>query len=269
MSVTMARGPRRFPDALATATLPNGQYQVVANLTDRFGNSAPSASRTLSVDETVPPLQLALSKADQFGASQTETTSAHVTLVGQTGAGDSVALSDGQTSVASNTGAFQFTNVSLSQGANILTVQSTDPVGNINAHELTVDRLVSTGTVDAAVQWNKITLQAIAAGGSNPAFASRALAMESLAVFDAVSSIDGTPGYLLNMPAPADADVNAAASQAAHDVLAYLYPLQQFTFDTALATSLAAIPDSAAKTDSRSFGSAVAAQIIALRRGDG
>jgi hypothetical protein len=106
-------------------------------------------------------------------------------------------------------------------------------------------------------------------GASMPTFASRALAMESLAVFDAVSAVDGTPGYLLNMTAPADANANAAVAQAAHEVLAYLFPAQKATFDAALASALAAIPDGQGKTDGIALGAAVAAKIIALRANDG
>jgi hypothetical protein len=119
------------------------------------------------------------------------------------------------------------------------------------------------------VQWNKIALQAIKSDASTPEFASRALAMESLAVFDAVSAIDGTPGYLLNMTVPADADANAAAAQAAHDVLAYLYPAQKAAFDAALASALAAIPSGQGMTDGVTLGAVVAAKIIALRANDG
>src|SRR5262249_52954658 len=102
-----------------------------------------------------------------------------------------------------------------------------------------------------------------------PEFASRALAMESLAVLDAVSAVDGTPGYLVNMTAPADADADAAAAQAAHDVLAYLYPDQKAAFDGRLAADLANIPNGQGKADGVALGSAVAARIIALRANDG
>jgi hypothetical protein len=258
--------------ALATAMLPDGTYKVTADVTDQYGNAAIEATRTLTVHETPPPAPtFDLSKADQTGpAGSHETPSAVVTLVGQTGAGDTVLLtSTGQTTIANTSGAFQFTNVNLAQGANALTVQATDAAGNTSTYSLTIDRLAPTGTADAAVQWNQIALQAIETNASDPNFASRALAMESLAVFDAVSAIDGTPGYLLNMTAPADADANAAAAQAAHDVLAYLYPAQKATFDAALASTLAAIPDGQGKTDGIALGAAVAAKIIALRASDG
>jgi hypothetical protein len=259
------------PAADAT-TLADGTATATAQVTDQYGNVSTQAMRTTAVHET-PPLAPAfdLSKADQTGpAGSHETSSAVVTLVGQTGAGDTVLLtSTGQTTIANTSGAFQFTNVNLAQGANALTVQATDATGNTSRYSLTIDRLAPTGSADAAVRWNQIALQAIKTNASDPDFASRALAMESLAVFDAVSAIDGTPGYLLNMTAPADADANVAAAQAAHDVLTYLFPAQKATFDAALASALGAIPDGQGKTDGIALGAAVAAQIIALRANDG
>ncbi len=102
--------------------------------------------------------------------------------------------------------------------------------------------------------WNQLALAAIKKDASTPEFASRALAMESLAVFDVVSAIDGTPGYLVNMSAPSDADVNAAVAQAAHDVLAYLYPDQKASFDAQLASTLGAIAGGQAKSDGIALG---------------
>src|SRR6185295_4472209 len=68
--------------------------------------------------------------------------------------------------------------------------------------------------------------------------------------------------------APGGASPEAAAAAAAHRVLVALYPAQQSTFDAALATSLAAIPDGAAKTAGVSWGESVADQILALRAND-
>src|SRR6516165_4321041 len=94
--------------------------------------------------------------------------------------------------------------------------------------------------------------------------------MESLAVFDAVSAVDGTPGYLVNMTAPADADVNAAVAQAAHDVLVYLYPDQKAAFDAQLTSDLGALTSGQqAINDGRALGASIAAKIIALRANDG
>src|SRR5688572_9273705 len=73
------------------------------------------------------------------------------------------------------------------------------------------------GPPNEAIVWNEIMLQAIALSGFGPPPATRAMAIESLAVFNAVSAIEGAPGYLVNLTAPEGASAVAAAAQAAHD----------------------------------------------------
>jgi hypothetical protein len=92
--------------------------------------------------------------------------------------------------------------------------------------------------------------------------------MESLAVYDAISAIDGTSGYLVNLKAPADASPNAAVAAAADTILDDLYPAQAASFDAQLAADLAAISDGQSKTDGIAFGQGVANAIIALRAND-
>src|SRR5688572_97150 len=75
------------------------------------------------------------------------------------------------------------------------------------------------GPPNEAIVWNEIMLQAIALSGFGPPPATRAMAIESLAVFNAVSAIEGTPGYLVSLTAPEGASAVAAAAQAAHDSL--------------------------------------------------
>ncbi len=84
-----------------------------------------------------------------------------------------------------------------------------------------------------------------------------------------MSALNGTPGYLLNLSAPADADVSAAVAQAAHDALAYLFPAQKAAFDADLSAQLDAIPDGQSQTDGMALGALVAAKFIALRANDG
>jgi hypothetical protein len=155
--------------------------------------------------------------------------------------------------------------VNLALGDNPFSVQATDSFGQTSKFSLSIDRLAQSGSANAALVWNQLALSAIKNDASTPEFASRALGMESLAVFDVVSAIDGTPGYLVNMSAPSDADVNAAVAQAAHDVLAYLFPDQKASFDAQLASTLGAIANGQGKTDGIAFGQSVAAKIIALR----
>jgi hypothetical protein len=80
---------------------------------------------------------------------------------------------------------------------------------------------------DVILRWNRVLGQTIPISNSQPPtiIAVRSFAMMHLAMFDAVNSIDGryTP-YLTDVPGTKHASIDAAAAQAAHDVLARLYP---------------------------------------------
>jgi hypothetical protein len=69
---------------------------------------------------------------------------------------------------------------------------------DVIASKLKPDPVPSPSPPNEALVWNEIMLQAIALSGSGPPFATRAMAIESLAVFNAVSAIEGTPGYLVS-----------------------------------------------------------------------
>src|SRR5258705_13776335 len=116
------------------------------------------------------------------------------------------------------------------------------------------DPVPSPSSPNEAIVWNEIMLQAIALSGSGPPFATRAMAIESLAVFNAVSAIEGTPGYLMSLTAPEGASAGAAAAKAAHDVLVNLFPAQSAKFDTQLALSLGAITDGQSESDGIAVG---------------
>jgi VCBS repeat-containing protein len=250
-------------------TLADGTATLTAQVTDQYGNASVPAVQAVTVHEMLPLVPtFGLANADQSGASN-QTQSSRVTLVGNTDPGDTVALNaTGQTTLADTLGNFTFANVALNLGDNPLTVTARN-AGGANSFTLDVTRVAQTATSDAAIVWNQITQQAIANDASTPEFAARALAMESLAVFDAVSAIDGSKGYLINDQAPSDANPSAAAAQAAHDVLVYLYPGQKAVLDALLAQSLTAVPDGQGKIDGIALGAIVAAQIIQLRANDG
>src|SRR5207237_9036963 len=97
----------------------------------------------------------------------------------------------------------------------------------------------------------------------------RNLALESVAVYDAVNAIDRsyTP-YFAKVHASRGASEEAAAAQAAHDTLVVLYPQQQAAFDAELAADLAGIPPGRARQGIE-IGQAVAQQLLALRSEDG
>ncbi|HEX6622090.1 MAG TPA: vanadium-dependent haloperoxidase [Pyrinomonadaceae bacterium] len=97
----------------------------------------------------------------------------------------------------------------------------------------------------------------------------RSYAMMHAAMFDAVNSIDGTyTPYLTDVPGSPNASLEAAAAQAAHDVLAALYPTRREVFDAELAASLEGIEEYRAQQGIR-VGQIVAERLLATRADDG
>jgi hypothetical protein len=121
---------------------------------------------------------------------------------------------------------------------------------------------------DAVLDWNATMMATLA--GQSPFASARFAAITELAVFEAVNAItrDFRP-YLGTISAPAGASPDAAAAAAAHAVLRAYFPSKAVALDTALASSLAAIPDGQAKTDGIATGRAAAAAMITLRADDG
>ena len=125
---------------------------------------------------------------------------------------------------------------------------------------------------DVVLDWNKIALNAIRVDKTPPPKASRALACVHTAMFDAINSANGgtyEPYLVQPVEFFSPISLEAAAAAAAHAALLALFPAQRATFDAALATSLAAIPDGPEKTSGIVWGESVAAQILAARHDDG
>ena len=125
-------------------------------------------------------------------------------------------------------------------------------------------------SADVVLDWNVIAMNTFTANGANPFAQARYGAIVQLAVFEAVNTITGDyKPYLGNMVAPAGASPDAAAAQAAHDVLLNYFQSSQVALDNQLAASLALIPDGQSKVDGIAVGKAAAASMIALRANDG
>ena len=93
---------------------------------------------------------------------------------------------------------------------------------------------------NVVLQWNRVLRETVLTPGQQPptVMPVRSYAMMHAAMFDAVNSIDGThTPYLTDVPGTPNASIEAAAAQAAHDVLAALYPTRQAVFDAELAAS--------------------------------
>jgi hypothetical protein len=122
---------------------------------------------------------------------------------------------------------------------------------------------------DTLLVWNQHTLDAIQASGSTPLYATRALAMESIAVFDVLNALDNAPAYMVDLNAPHAISATAAVAAAAHRILTYTFPTQTSVFASDLAQSLAAVPDGKRESAGVAFGEAVADALIAMRAEDG
>ncbi|HSE16239.1 MAG TPA: vanadium-dependent haloperoxidase [Pyrinomonadaceae bacterium] len=124
---------------------------------------------------------------------------------------------------------------------------------------------------DVILHWNRVLMETIRTPGQQPAtiMPVRSYAIMHAAMFDAVNSIDGshTP-YLIEVPGSQNASIDAAAAQAAHDVLASLYPTRVAIFDAELATSLQGIDEYRAQQGIR-VGQIVAERVLSVRGGDG
>jgi membrane-associated phospholipid phosphatase len=133
--------------------------------------------------------------------------------------------------------------------------------------------LGSAAQANVVTDWNTVLLNAIRTTSQNPPMASRAMACVHCAIFDAVNSLDRWPTYhgyaVTGRPPNHNSSREAAAAAAAHRMLVSLYPTQTATFDAALASSLAAIPNGPAKNRGIHWGQQCADQIIALRSNDG
>src|SRR5713101_4670781 len=136
---------------------------------------------------------------------------------------------------------------------------------------------------DMVMEWNAVAIEAakedhaLTAPGLQfgPTRTSRALAIESIAVYDSVNAIDqsGTPFLVTDVHARAGASIEAAAAQAAHDTLYALYPyLKGSLFDPALARDLASMAHGEGGQSmafGKAVGKAVAQEVLADRANDG
>jgi membrane-associated phospholipid phosphatase len=131
---------------------------------------------------------------------------------------------------------------------------------------------VTPGSGQPAVDWNHELITILGTPGAQPATVhpTRSFAILQAAEYDAVTSIThAARPYLFSVPAPRGARPDAAADQAAHDVLTALYPSQAAGIDQMLATELAAIPGSQGKQQGIKVGATVAKRLVSLRSTDG
>jgi hypothetical protein len=123
----------------------------------------------------------------------------------------------------------------------------------------------------SVIAWNAIAQRAaITVGGQPPGASTVSLAYAQAAVYDAVVAIDGHMApYGPPLRPRRHASIDAAVATAAHDVLIHLFPPQKTALDADYLAALAAVPGGRAKDKGIAVGHESAAQIIALRQGDG
>lgn len=126
-----------------------------------------------------------------------------------------------------------------------------------------------TASSDPIIYWNDVAVKAVGLSGSAPAQA-RVLAMMNAAMYDAVNRTSGNTGPYYNggVTAPGG-DTRAAVATAAHDVLVAVNPGNTAAYNTALAASLAQVPDGVSKTNGVATGMAYASAMVTRRASDG
>ena len=128
------------------------------------------------------------------------------------------------------------------------------------------------GADNSVLFWNEQVLNATRLGRNPPPLAALHMATYHAAIFDAVNGITRTHrGWLVNDPAPAGADLDAAVASASFTVLNALWgqSTNPRTFQIAYDKALAAIPDGQPKTDGLAWGKQVAGLILAERAKSG
>jgi len=151
---------------------------------------------------------------------------------------------------------FKFSKAALALVACAFAAHAHATVGYLNREDPAVIR-----------EWNSLAEGVIptSAGPTLP----RTYAMMHIAMFDAVNSVEGGyTAYRTRVAATRFASSEAAAAQAAHDVLAALWPANVAQYDSALNTRLGKIHPVRAQLGAQ-VGRAVAKRILEWRMNDG
>ncbi len=119
---------------------------------------------------------------------------------------------------------------------------------------------------NCVLYWDQQALDTTRLSRNPPPISSLYFAAFHVAIFDAINGIDRTrQGWLVTDPAPAGANVDAAAAGAALAIFKGLWGLttNPRNFQLAFDKAMAAIPDGPAKTDGVAWGKKVGAAVLA------
>jgi hypothetical protein len=151
----------------STDHLADGNYTVKADVSDKAGNSAPEATRSLTVDETAPAAP-GVSLTSDTGASSSDniTDNPALTLTGvEAAAGTKVEYSlNGGTTWSTSAP----TIAQLVQGANTIDVRQTDVAGNVSnvtAFTFTLDTVAPAVAITSPIAGDNIVNATEAAAG--------------------------------------------------------------------------------------------------------
>ncbi len=118
---------------------------------------------------------------------------------------------------------------------------------------------------NAVLYWNDQALNATRLARNPPPMAAVFYATYHAAIFDAVNGISRHyQGWLVNDPAPAGANMDAAVAGAAHTVMVALWSptSNPHNFQVAYDKAIAEIPDGPAKTEGVAWGEQVARHVL-------
>ena len=258
------------------------QTEITFDVIDGNGGSV-TQNVTVTVEGVtdIPPPDvpvLSISSADQTGPDQT--TAARITLIGQTSPGAIVELqsADGSqvfaSALADLTGKVRLPDVSLDLGVTEFQAVARDPDTGLESTAGTASfervDLPPDAPANPVLHWIEVALETIAGSGTTPDYASRALAMQSIAVQNVLAAADGDDGYLFSFDG-SGANPGLAVGVAAHGVLSGLFAGQNAALDAALSDFLLSATGGAGPVDpaSQALGSAAAENILSYRRDDG
>jgi hypothetical protein len=118
---------------------------------------------------------------------------------------------------------------------------------------------------NAVLYWNQQALNATRLARNPPPMAAVFYAAHQVAIFDALNSVSREyQGWLVNEPAPAGINADAAVAGAAHTVMVALWSASSnpHNLETAYETALAKIPDGPAKVAGIAWGEEVGRRVM-------
>src|SRR5690606_9593781 len=128
---------------------------------------------------------------------------------------------------------------------------------------------------DLIIDWNKLFCRVMQEDGienidgrANPGWSTRTAAMMNGAMYDAFQAVERTHKPLAYSQTHLSASKEAAAAQAAHDIILHAYPLQGNMLQPALESTLSSIPDTPGRQMGIDLGKQIAQHYITMRAAD-